>query len=742
MRSLLSTFLVALVSLASLEQCEALDIHNGPQRPQYYFPRRIKREVHRDSPAYVKRNSVIVIPMTVMIGPDGKKTTLGSPVNRLVSLGTQPVTSSETTVPATTTSEGITVSTDPTTLSQPTTPSTVPKAPVETGSSEVPRPSTSVTAIPSSSDISSGGISIGLSDILTGLPVDPTSLLPTPPSNSHRHLFRQPTPALRPTAKLPDSSAPTEGGVTPPPHEPTLKPTPTGTGGILPPILEPSNDSSSTFANPTGGISQTVSSTGLPTTSAPVLPSIIPPIIQPNVTSPSSDETPSRTGMTSSTSVIDITPTFPTLSPPPVTEIPSGTGTGPINTLSNGEIPSTTETSNSSTTPPTGTVTQTVPTETATSSTLSGIFPSDGTATGSGSGIFRPTSATTSSVSSTPTAPSESRTIITMSTITTSPTAGTGVPTQGLSSSSTTSTVSLSTNSETMMSIPTSIVVQPTPTGTETSSATTSPTSRPKIISPPKDNTKIPPNSVAVQLGFNGSLSYDFVVQSTGATTQIFHFLPLGVAYALDIPIDQATVRSLIPYDTATNVGYTTTVAIVYIPSDLVQSLALLLRTPTSRLYNNPDPATRTIMAMLDPTIPLTGGLPNNQVPNNPGQNNPNNPGNGGNNGEPEAGPGPGGSGGNYNVRATSVGIGLGVVGGASLYGAAMFFVARRYRRRRRSQNEESLIGQRAREGEPFMSGARSDGYGSSQRNSGGGTSARTQTISPPVMAENSLGWN
>jgi hypothetical protein len=53
-----------------------------------------------------------------------------------------------------------------------------------------------------------------------------------------------------------------------------------------------------------------------------------------------------------------------------------------------------------------------------------------------------------------------------------------------------------------------------------------------------------------------------------------------------------------------------------------------------------------------------------------------------------------------------------------------------------------------------LMSGGRGDGYGSTtpyaagardSQNSGGGSargSARTQMISAPVMAENSLGWN
>ncbi|KMU75208.1 hypothetical protein CISG_04156 [Coccidioides immitis RMSCC 3703] len=690
MRAILSTLLVSLVSLASLEQCQALDTPHGNERPQYYFPRRIKREIHRESPLYVKRE-VVVIPVTVMLGPDGKKTTLGA--NKVVGMGTQPTAvTSATTISTGSTDIPVTTPSDPDNppVPTPSTPSTtsVRKIPGTSPGSTMNNPETtarpsestglttpaaSVTTPVSSSpsDDMEEGISIDLSRIISGIPMHSTGLVPNPTMNSNSPNGSAPT--TRPVEPTTDVSA-------------TL---PSQSGSLSSQSLEPS------VTRGTGGI-------GLPS---------LPPI-----------------------------PPIPTLIPPSVNEIPIGSGTGctgvrprPTNTASNGEH----STPSGSATSATGSESQptATPSATGTSTIPSGIFPPSGSGSGSGSGILRPT--TTSGKGSATETGSQ-----TMSITTSDMASPTPAP------PSTKSPVSLSTNSDTEMSIPTSIVVQPTQTNTETTTESQRPTERPKVISPPPNEDKTPPNSVVVNLGFNGSLSYDFVVDHSGATTQIFYFLPMGVAYALEIPNESVKVGALRPYDTVARLGYTTTVASVYIPSDLIQSLALQLRTPSSRLYNNPDPSVRTIMAMLDPTIPLTGVLSGgNGSPSNPGQNNPDQPGGDDGGNSQDTGPGPGGSGGNYNVRATSVGIGLGVVGGASLYGAAMFFVARRYRRRRRLMNEESFLtdglgGPAGREGEPFMSGARSDGYGSSQRNSGGGTSARTQTISPPMMAENSLGWN
>jgi len=87
-----------------------------------------------------------------------------------------------------------------------------------------------------------------------------------------------------------------------------------------------------------------------------------------------------------------------------------------------------------------------------------------------------------------------------------------------------------------------------------------------------------------------------------------------------------------------------------------------------------------------------------------------------------------------------------------------MFLIARRYKKRKQSHRRSSSImsptqmrqsGSPALMGGAFMSGGRVSPGGTvtNDRNSRGsgrsaGNSARTQQISAPMMAENSLGWN
>lgn len=227
-------------------------------------------------------------------------------------------------------------------------------------------------------------------------------------------------------------------------------------------------------------------------------------------------------------------------------------------------------------------------------------------------------------------------------------------------------------------------------------------------------------------------------------------------------------MQYLQPYNTLSTNGYITTLAMSYIPSELVDKLSVMLLSPNSCITTqisgtgsgkrNTDAgkkgsdSVKTLMSMIDPTIPLlagsslNGGTPINSAD---GSVSSNTDGQGG---------APGGGEGQTSgpVRPSSVGIAVGAVCGAAVYGAAMFLVARRYKKRRAAhQRASSVISggiRRPAETSNLMSGARNS-YGSrfpngrGSRNSdrsdesGSGRSGRTY-ISPPVMAENSLGWN
>lgn len=236
-------------------------------------------------------------------------------------------------------------------------------------------------------------------------------------------------------------------------------------------------------------------------------------------------------------------------------------------------------------------------------------------------------------------------------------------------------------------------------------------------------------------------------------------------------------------YDSVAFLGHKTTVARAYIPANMYDDLADQIHTPGSRLYNNPDRTTRYFMALINPDVPLDpskatdGAAPNGvslpgAVAGSGGDGDDGglggqsyeNPQNGkpGSNREQE---GPGGSGGTGGrVEGSNVGIGLGAVGGAALYSAAMFAVAKRFRQRRASRaaaaggNEPEAAEAAAApyrdspHGSPVPTawsrgagglsrGGSSAGTRRSEHSAGGG-SARTGMISAPVMTENSLGWN
>ncbi len=205
-------------------------------------------------------------------------------------------------------------------------------------------------------------------------------------------------------------------------------------------------------------------------------------------------------------------------------------------------------------------------------------------------------------------------------------------------------------------------------------------------------------------------------------------------------------------YNTTDPWNYYTTLAMAYIPADKVDQLKLDLLAPLSMIYRNPDPSINMLMTMINPNFPILANQPLGA--NGVGTNT-----NAGSSSTTGAGDGSplGNTNTSSSVKGTSVGIGVGVVAGAAVYGAAMFFVARRYRRKRQGHyRTRSLIDtgdmvQSSGGGASaaLMSGGRTDGWrsvtpgydGRDSRNSGRSGSTRAQ-ISAPVMAENSLGWN
>jgi len=272
------------------------------------------------------------------------------------------------------------------------------------------------------------------------------------------------------------------------------------------------------------------------------------------------------------------------------------------------------------------------------------------------------------------------------------------------------------------------------------------------IITNPNASATAPEGMTAVQLGFLFELNYEFVVGNPMSSAQIFMFLPRGVADGLQLDPDHVILHSLYPLDTTAKMGFVTTAAMAYIPENMVDTLRLNLGSPSSLLYNNGDVAVNTLVNYLNPTIPLIPGEGADGSPSASGAgSSPTNT--------------PGGNNDVFNtnsqntsagVKGTTAGIAMACVGGASAYGAAMFLLARRYKKRKQAHRRTSSIASHSEmrqasspgmlgSADLFMSGGRlSPGTSNDRhsRGSGGGNSARTQQISAPMMAENSLGWN
>jgi hypothetical protein len=243
-----------------------------------------------------------------------------------------------------------------------------------------------------------------------------------------------------------------------------------------------------------------------------------------------------------------------------------------------------------------------------------------------------------------------------------------------------------------------------------------------------------------IQIGFNGQLRYSFVATTPLSSSQIFLYVPQGLIYALEVLGKDISMFQIQPYDNSASTGYIATVALVYIPTDKVDTLRKLLRSPLSRLYQQPNESVKTLFSMIDPSIPLVvgesgsssgSGLSSGSGYSGSGSSGSNGSGDSSNNADAGAGR-------SSSARASSVGIGVGVVAGAAAYGAGMFWVARRYRKKRQlHRRSSSTVGETSvGSGSLFSAGGRLSRGSQNTRGTGRGP------ISAPVMAENSLGWN
>lgn len=251
------------------------------------------------------------------------------------------------------------------------------------------------------------------------------------------------------------------------------------------------------------------------------------------------------------------------------------------------------------------------------------------------------------------------------------------------------------------------------------------------------------------------------MVDNNKAAAQLFLLLPKALADAAGFDINKAQVKRLVPLDTQNSLGYITTCAVVSYPNSMVEALSIDITLPNAALYNHQEQLIYNLTQQINPAIPITlGALPdsaNGVSGDNPGVNAPG--------GSPNSNPfGSSNDDANSQTGAqkgTTAGIVSGAVAVAAAYGVVMFVIARRYKRKKQAHRRASSISnpsdmRESPSGSPALMGGALlsrdfSGYGAmaaggrdshGSGRSGMGNSSRTQYISAPVAAENSLGWN
>ncbi|KAF1995397.1 hypothetical protein P154DRAFT_445465, partial [Amniculicola lignicola CBS 123094] len=306
------------------------------------------------------------------------------------------------------------------------------------------------------------------------------------------------------------------------------------------------------------------------------------------------------------------------------------------------------------------------------------------------------------------------------------------------------------TNSDTMLYPGTSIIQEPSTVQSPTGSPSGIPSGLPEMIAPPSGLPTPPDGYFLGQIGFKWQLNFPFVSRKDGGN-QIFTYLPIAISDALNISLSDVYMNGLKPFDTTQYQGFVTTLALFWIPPDLANSLAAQLRNPPDPFWHNKNQTVNDLTSLINTAFPLAAG----KLPGDGDKTQTQRPEALTTGGAQGGGAIGGDIGTSKKVNPTSVGVAAGAVVGALAYGAAMIFVARRYRNRRVSHQRSSSVPSTSRftygsmngGGAAFMSGGRGgrstpggrDSRGSSSSN---GRSIRTQQISAPVMAENSLGWN
>ncbi|KAI0899803.1 hypothetical protein F4806DRAFT_266529 [Annulohypoxylon nitens] len=312
--------------------------------------------------------------------------------------------------------------------------------------------------------------------------------------------------------------------------------------------------------------------------------------------------------------------------------------------------------------------------------------------------------------------------------------------------------------------LPTTIIVQPSTSTYSTGgqpTVTGIPTSLPKAITPWTAPPDQPKDTTLIQISFLFGENYQHLVDEPLAASQMFDLLPQGLAWGGGYDTSRVVMYSIKPYDTISRLGYITSQAMVWYPSDGVSKLSQDIGYPTTALYNNPNSLVRNLTSQINPAIGIMPGSTLDGATGSTGGSGSDPADTGSSNNDPFDTQGPGEQTTSAQQGVTA-GIAVGAASVAGAYGAAMFIIARRYKRKKQRHQRSSSINspsEMRQAGSPALMGGAllsrdftsNPGYGGVVGNtrdsqgsgrSGMNSSARTANISAPVAAENSLGWN
>lgn len=113
-----------------------------------------------------------------------------------------------------------------------------------------------------------------------------------------------------------------------------------------------------------------------------------------------------------------------------------------------------------------------------------------------------------------------------------------------------------------------------------------------------------------ITVGFKKPLNYKFVVSEPKSSAQIFGYLPAALNTPFKNVFTNITVLQIVPLQND-SLDYLISVAEVYFPTAEVEELSNLIMNTSSTFYTDGTGTAKSMAAMVDPSIPLTGLLRN-----------------------------------------------------------------------------------------------------------------------------------